>query len=385
MSNPRLSPAVIVSLSESACLAYHIERNEIHRLSPTAALLLELCDGTQSREAIFDTLTPVMDATGIASCEEWLDQAKSNQLISEDAATRRPALTATELSTLAATLRNQDRVLAAFICQQRAAELAGDDPDQWYALGELAHIIGHRETARAAYEKYQQAHPDDVEIGHLLTALRDEPPPSRASNAYIENLYSHFATFYDENLCDDLDYRAPQWLLQAISDPLKGHHDLQVLDLGCGTGLFGKTIRPIARRLTGIDLSSAMVERCKNSGVYDRLETAEITAWLSRESADRYDLITICDTLIYFGDLRQVIPQAMGLLSDGGILGFTVEAGETYPHRLSDSGRFTHHRDHLTEVARECDATILSLTSQILRYEYGQPVTGWVAVLRREI
>ena len=343
---------------------------------------MELCDGTRTREQILGTVEPLLEANGPASCKAWLDQAVAQGLLQSGvpASTREP-WTASDLHNLATQLRYQDRVLAAFICQQRASELAPEDPQQWYALAELSHIVGRRDEARAAYERYHQAHPEDVEVQHLLNGLRDEPPPQRASDQYIEQLYSGFASFYDDNMCDDLDYRAPDLLNAALRTALAARDELSVLELGCGTGLFGQLVRPWARRLVGIDLSAAMVERALQRGIYDSLETAEITAWLARQPSQHYDVIAICDTLIYFADLRQVLHSAAGHLAPEGILGFTVEHGTTFPFRLSDSGRFTHHRDHLFDVAQEAGLPIISQATEVLRYEYGEAVVGFVTVL----
>lgn len=87
------------------------------------------------------------------------------------------------------------------------------------------------------------------------------------------------------------------------------------------------------------------------------------------------------DTLIYFGDLRQVIPAAVRHLAPGGFLGFTVEKGDRDPHGLTDSGRFNHHRNHLVAVAAEAGCEVVSQTEEVLRSEYGEPVVGWVTVL----
>ena len=38
---------------------------------------------------------------------------------------------------------------------------------------------------------------------------------------------------------------------------------LDVLDLGCGTGLCGPLLRPYARALAGVDLSPQMLERMR--------------------------------------------------------------------------------------------------------------------------
>ena len=48
-----------------------------------------------------------------------------------------------------------------------------------------------------------------------------------------------------------------------LADAIKRYapgRPLDVLDLGCGTGLMGAEIHPLARTLVGVDLSSQMLE-----------------------------------------------------------------------------------------------------------------------------
>ena len=114
---------------------------------------------------------------------------------------------------------------------------------------------------------------------------------------------------------------------------------------------------------------------------YDVLHVAEITAFLGAADARCFDLIASCDAFIYFGDLRQVVAPAAKRLAPDGVMAFTVERSDTYPFKLTDSGRFAHHRNHVTEVAREAGLSVLQITDAVLRYEYGNPVSGLVAVL----
>ena len=67
----------------------------------------------------------------------------------------------------------------------------------------------------------------------------------------------------------DLGYRAPQ-ILRSLAEMLMIGLDgpLDILDLGCGTGLAGEAFKSLARRLDGIDLSPLMIERAKGRGIY---------------------------------------------------------------------------------------------------------------------
>jgi predicted TPR repeat methyltransferase len=269
------------------------------------------------------------------------------------------------------------------VCQRRATELAPDNATVWYRLGELAHIVGRRDEARTAYERYFEQHPDDPEIEHILIALRDGQPPGRASDRYIEKLYTRFASYYDESMCETLQYKGPALLHDALTAVLGNRGGLNVLDLGCGTGLSGQMLRPLARRLTGVDLSTSMIERARARGVYDDLHAAEMTAFLQIAPDEPFDVIAACEALIYFGDLRQVIAPAARLLSPDGLVAFTVERGDVDPFRLTDSGRFAHHRNHVCASAEDAGLTVARIDEGTLRYEYGNPVPGLMVVLRR--
>jgi predicted TPR repeat methyltransferase len=284
------------------------------------------------------------------------------------------------LAALASTLRDRDAVLAAFICQSRAVECAPDDPTHWHGLAELAHIVGRRDVARAAYERYLVDHPGDAEIAHLLVSLRDEQAPARVPDRCIRQLYARFSSFYDESMRGDLEYRAPEAVDEAIGRALGDRRDLRVVDLGCGTGLSGVRLRTRAAWLAGVDLSADMIERARARQVYDSLEPREVTECLNDLTTGWFDLVVACDTLIYFGDLRQVVLPAARRLTPGGLMVFTVERGDVYPLRLTDSGRFAHHRSHLIEVAADAGLAVVEISEQVIRLEYGEPVVGLLAV-----
>jgi len=378
----RPAPGVVTAPTDDGYLAYDVGTGRIHHLNAAAALVFELCDGTRGHCDIEEALRPVVGAAW-PSCRGWLDAAVRGGLIVEQPETPIDARVASPeaLAALASELRDRDAVLAAFICQSRAAELAADNPVHWFHLGELAHIVGRRDVALAAYERYFQHHPDDAEVEHLLVSLRDEQPPARVPDRCIRQLYARFSSFYDENMRDDLAYRAPEILDEAIARALGDRRGLRVVDLGCGTGLGGGRLRPRAAWLAGVDLSSDMIARARASRVYDQLYGSEATAWLADETTGPFDLVAACDTLIYFGDLRQVVVPAARRLSPAGLLAFTVERGENYPLSLTDSGRYAHHRRHLVETAADAGLSVLEISEHVLRYEYGLPVTGLVAVL----
>ena len=61
----------------------------------------------------------------------------------------------------------------------------------------------------------------------------------------------------------------------------------------------------------------------------------------------------------------------------------SARGGDTYPLRLSDSGRYTHHPDHLREVAAKSGLILARLEEGFLRMEGGVEVIGLLALLRK--
>jgi len=384
MDNPALNPSVRLSPVENGYLAYDPVADRLHELNPVAALIVELCDGTRTVEEVRELVKPALPEGAADEVDRWIGEGlQAGLFIRGENHTGCQELSAEELTKLAKRLRRNGQIQTAYLCQRRATELITDNSNAWSVLGELAHILGHRDQTRAAYEKYLELEPDDEETKHLLIALRGEPPPPRAPDVVIQQLYQRFSSFYEFNVCEELYYEAPQRLFELIKAVLADRRELAVVDLGCGSGLAGVLLKSVAARISGVDLSPEMIELARARNIYDQLEVAEITGWLAGNQ-DHFDLMAACDCLIYFGDLRQVVIPAAKRLKRDGVLAFTVERGDQYPFRLTDTGRYTHHAQHVREVASEAKLHVARFEEAYLRMEYGAAVTGLFVVLKNE-
>jgi predicted TPR repeat methyltransferase len=171
---------------------------------------------------------------------------------------------------------------------------------------------------------------------------------------------------------------------------------LDVLDLGCGTGLCGPLLRPMARSLAGVDLSPVMVERSKARGVYDRVSAIDLLEALRSASA-AYDLLVAADVLIYFGDLAPVFEPAAAALRPGGLFAFSVEAlpadsgaagaggtGDRFQLRPT-TRRFAHAEPYLRRLAGIFGLAVVRLDPITVRTEAGQPVAGFLVLLKSPV
>ncbi|HEY2585806.1 MAG TPA: tetratricopeptide repeat protein [Tepidisphaeraceae bacterium] len=236
-------------------------------------------------------------------------------------------------------------------------------------------------AAVAELERKITPRADAASLHFRLATQADIVPPSQVPAASVSKLFDRYADLFDEHLRSTLEYRAPELIVDAVKATNPGS-SLDVLDLGCGTGLCGPLLRPIARTLAGVDLSPAMVEKARERDVYDRLEVKDILDTL-RGSPQAWDLLVAADVLMYLGDLTLVFDAAVAALRPGGRFAFTVESGEGDRFQLGkQTHRFAHSRPYLEHLSRIFGFETETLEEITVRKEAGQPVRGLLAVLR---
>ena len=114
----------------------------------------------------------------------------------------------------------------------------------------------------------------------------------------------------------------PRWLADGLRRHA-AHAGLDILDIGCGTGLIGARVRELAGRLDGVDISPAMLEQAKAKGVYDRLFEADLVPFMVQHPAS-CDAVLAAAALIHFGDLKALFEAASRCLRDKGLFVLTL-------------------------------------------------------------
>lgn len=111
-------------------------------------------------------------------------------------------------------------------------------------------------------------------------------------------------------------YRVRGELLHDIlSTHIGGRTNLQLADIGCGTGALTKELERYGNCI-GIDPSPQAVEFCKSRGVRDvRIGGAEATGCAS----DTFDVVTCLDVLEHIPDDTLGIAEIHRILKPGGI------------------------------------------------------------------
>lgn len=208
------------------------------------------------------------------------------------------------------------------------------------------------------YKKALESQPNNQEIAYITSALSQSAdiPYITAPIEYTKHLFDQYAKNYDKHL-EFLHYQAPQQLHDAILEILNPEHSsLDILDLGCGTGLCGEKFRYLANKLTGVDLSEKMLVMAKNKNIYDELKCGTIEDLLSQYT--NQDLIVAADTFVYIGDLSHIFDLCNKSLKNKAFFAFTIEQTDKYPYILQQNGRFAHHQKYITELAKKNDFVV---------------------------
>jgi predicted TPR repeat methyltransferase len=250
------------------------------------------------------------------------------------------------------------------------------------ALGRAWLDLGERGKATDALNRCLMAGPADPSAIQALIDRIEGDPTETMSQAYVKALFDRYADRFDEDLTIRLKYQAPQ-VLRALVDQLPGMVPvaLDVLDVGCGTGLAGVAFRSLARRLHGSDLAPRMVEKARRRGVYDHVEVAELVEGISR-TPRAWDLVVAADVLVYVGELAPVMNAAAVGLRSGGLFCATVEQCGGDGFALGPARRYGHSAAYIRRAAAEAGLEILVIEDAVPRWEKGQPVPGFAFVVR---
>lgn len=254
----------------------------------------------------------------------------------------------------------------------------------WSASGTLLREMQRLDDAAHAFrEALRHGAEGDLHDFYLASVEAGAAPPT-APRAYVAGLFDGYADEFDGHLVGQLRYQAHRQLIERLVATAGSDARFEsTLDLGCGTGLCGPLVRPMAGRLTGVDLSMRMLGKARELGVYDRLVHDDFVEFLAA-SDERFDLVLAADVFIYVGDLAPtfaLLERAMAR----GMFCFSVEAlaGDGAELRLLPSLRYAHSQPYLARLAEQHGFEVVAMERAPVREDQREAVDGLYVILRR--
>ena len=246
---------------------------------------------------------------------------------------------------------------------------------------------GDIDAAVKAYEEVLAIDPDDHGGAAVRIASmgRGETPP-KAPDAYVATLFDQHAEAFEDILVEQLGYAVPMMVRQRLQMLSLGPFK-RMLDLGCGTGLTGESLRDMVDDITGIDISENMVELAHEKDLYETLYVAEVEDFLEDNDDAPFDLITATDVLPYLGALEPLFFGAAENMVAGGIFIFSSEtlaedAMNGRPYMVGPHQRFAHAPAYVRERLAATGFDLVEMSDINVRMQDGNPTPGHLVIAR---
>lgn len=267
----------------------------------------------------------------------------------------------------------------------QCAEIDPHWPPQHFQRGIYYQELRERDAAIAAYTDYLRLDPADrMGASIKLALLGAMPAPAQLPDEYVRALFDQYAPRFDSALVETLAYNVPQQLYELIGDirPADSRGE-RILDLGCGTGLAGERFARRAACLDGVDLSPGMIAQAAAKQIYNKLDTADLSAYLAAPPSLPYDIVLAADVFVYLGALDGLIPQIAAYLAPGGLFAFSVQKGTGDSYQLGADHRFAHSAAYIERLAAAAGLRVRLLREDTLREDAGQPIIGYLVIAEK--
>jgi tetratricopeptide (TPR) repeat protein len=155
------------------------------------------------------------------------------------------------------------RVQEALPAFDRALALAPEFAQAWSARGSSMRELHRLDEAAQCFEK-ALAYGGDSELnGYYLASVTGNATPPPPPRRYVEALFDDYAADFQSHVVGQLRYQGYERLLRPLVEEQRRFR--RALDLGCGTGLCGPLLHPVAEVLDGVDISKAMLDQARRA------------------------------------------------------------------------------------------------------------------------
>ena len=134
------------------------------------------------------------------------------------------------------------------------------------------------------------------------------------------------------------------------------------------------------------DKALQALQKAAHRAVYDELVAAELS-WYLGTCPQGFDVVASSDTLVYFGELGDVLGAASAALRPGGRLVFTLEQASDEAdvpggYRIHPHGRYSHTEAYVRDSLSQAGFEVIEVGKERLRREGAAYVAGLLVAAR---
>ncbi|MCA9189748.1 MAG: tetratricopeptide repeat protein [Pirellulaceae bacterium] len=291
-----------------------------------------------------------------------------------------------DLYRLARTYSKLHRYEDAIGAFQRSLSVNHENAAAYAALLETYEGLGREFECEQLVRAWQAHLPNDPSLAHWQASHGTAPIPDRASCEFVMAKFDELAIDYD-HIMQQVNYRGPEIVMEVLAEYRRPDNALQILDLGCGTGLSAQVLRPFAQSLIGVDLSIGMLERARLRIHYDNLFQQDVLLYLN-EHPSSCDVIVAMELLRHFGNAQELCTLLASALRPGGMLVLSadeLDSRESGDWMLTRQGTYQHAWDSLGIALQRAGFAVRTLQREKIRQERGGPIPSLLGIAERPI
>ena len=254
---------------------------------------------------------------------------------------------------------------------------------------------GKFDEAADAYSRVLALDPDDHGGAAVrIASMQRGPTPDKAPVAYVATLFDQHAEAFEKILVDDLGYSVPMMVREMVVKAYPERYFERMLDLGCGTGLTGIAMAEYVEEMTGVDISTGMLDEAYEKGVYDDLYAGDVVEFIKEIEDDGegeakgWDLITSTDVLPYLGELEEKFHHIARCLEAGGLFAFS---SETLPetsfdgadYKVGNKQRFAHSEGYVRKLLQNNALEVKHFQQIVVRMDEDNPIYGHLVLAEK--
>ncbi len=286
-------------------------------------------------------------------------------------------------SNLGSTLIKLGRLDDAEASFNQAIALKPDHAEAHSNLGDVYKEIGKHSKAAQCYEKVLELSSEDsLGVTLKLASLGKRKIPDQTPEKYMKDFYRKKSKKWGGFQNKQSKYRGHLLIEDAFKKTHNPNKQVDILDLGCGTGSLASTLRPYARTLVGVDLSPDMILKAEKNCLYDSLYKKDINHYLA-EIINLYDTVIAAAVLIHFFDLENTFFLVKNCLKINGKFIFSIFEGTQKSKDLNSFLMYSHSSEYIAALAQRQNLKIIYMQKDIHEYQNEIPIPSLIYVLEK--
>lgn len=158
------------------------------------------------------------------------------------------------------------------------------------------------------------------------------------SGNHVRMMYNHWGQRYEDEF-EGYDYIAPQKVFNAAAQAVDiAAPEIKIVDVGVGTGWLSQQFRHVNAnaRITGLDVSEAMIALCRQKNIVDVFQRVDFQTQSIDCADNEVDVVVSSGVFELLRTLDNVISEMVRITKPDGIVAFTTMAGVPWRQRLDD-------------------------------------------------